>query len=206
MYAPPQAFQERWGEGFQGYAARLQELTDAVAGQCLTWEGQPICAAFFAISGGATASASHVWGQEVPYLQAVASPGDAFAQGYLSTVHFTAEELQAAAAAAWGEDLDFSGPAETWVTEISASPSEYVASAQVGGKTVTGEELREAFGLRSACFQLQVKDGVFQFAVHGWGHGVGMSQAGAAFLANQGFSYQEILAHYYPGTTLEGVA
>lgn len=206
VYAPPQAFQERWGEGFQGYAARLQELTDAVAGQCLTWEGQPICAAFFAISGGATASASHVWGQEVPYLQAVASPGDAFAQGYLSTVHFTAEELQAAAAAAWGEDLDFSGPAETWVTEISASPSEYVASAQVGGKTVTGEELRETFGLRSACFQLQVEDGVFQFAVHGWGHGVGMSQAGAAFLANQGFSYQEILAHYYPGTTLEGVA
>ena len=68
---------------------------------------------------------------------------------------------------------------------------------------VTGEELREALGLRSACFQLRVVDEVFQFTVHGWGHGVGMSQAGAAYLASQGESYQEILAHYYPGTGLD---
>lgn len=81
-----------------------------------------------------------------------------------------------------------------------------MTSATVGGRLCTGEELREAFGLRSACFTLDTSGGEFQFTVKGWGHGVGMSQAGAAFLANQGASYQEILAHYYPGALLEGAA
>lgn len=37
----------------------------------------------------------------------------------------------------------------------------------------------------------------------GWGHGVGMSQYGARGMAENGFTYDEILYHYYPGTYLE---
>ena len=37
---------------------------------------------------------------------------------------------------------------------------------------------------------------------HGWGHGVGMSQWGAYGYAQNGFTYDKILAHYYPGTVL----
>ena len=36
----------------------------------------------------------------------------------------------------------------------------------------------------------------------GYGHGVGLSQYGAKYMAEQGASYPEILAHYYEGTTL----
>jgi stage II sporulation protein D len=36
----------------------------------------------------------------------------------------------------------------------------------------------------------------------GWGHGVGMSQYGALGLAREGWTYAQILAHYYPGTEL----
>ena len=43
----------------------------------------------------------------------------------------------------------------------------------------------------------------FQFDGHGWGHGVGMSQYGAKGMADQGYTYDQILAFYYPGTTLE---
>ena len=194
------------GEAAPAYYETLQQAVAAVKGQRLTWEGEPICAAFFAISGGATESSANVWGQEFPYLQSVASPGDCFASGYLSTVTLTAQELQAAGEAAWGDGVDFSLPREQWFTDIAATPAGYVTSATVGGRLCTGEELREAFGLRSACFTLDTSGGEFQFTVKGWGHGVGMSQAGAAFLANQGASYQEILAHYYPGALLEGAA
>ena len=41
---------------------------------------------------------------------------------------------------------------------------------------------------------------VFQLRGHGWGHGVGLCQIGAATMAIEGFSYRDILAHYYPGT------
>ena len=36
----------------------------------------------------------------------------------------------------------------------------------------------------------------------GWGHGVGLCQIGAAVMASEGYSYKEILSHYYPGTEL----
>ncbi|MBQ8079892.1 MAG: sporulation protein, partial [Oscillospiraceae bacterium] len=48
-----------------------------------------------------------------------------------------------------------------------------------------------------------VSDGYFAFSTYGYGHGVGMSQNGANFYAiNAGWNYQDILFHYYPGTTL----
>lgn len=204
VYVPRAAMEERWGEDFPAHYEKLQSIVQAVEGQLLTWEGEPICAAFFAISGGATEASANVWGQDFPYLQSVASPGDCLTGGYLSTVALTAEELQAAAQAAWPGEVDFSGPEAEWVGGTETTPAGYVASAAVGGRPCTGEELREAFGLRSACFTLAHSQGLFQFTVHGWGHGVGMSQAGAAFLASQGAGYREILAHYYPGAALSG--
>ena len=36
----------------------------------------------------------------------------------------------------------------------------------------------------------------------GWGHGVGLSQWGAKTLAENGWLYADILAHYFPGTVL----
>src|SRR5690349_18207939 len=54
-----------------------------------------------------------------------------------------------------------------------------------------------------SCFVAPAGSGpLFLFSGHGWGHGVGMSQYGAYGYALHGWSYQQILSHYYPGTTL----
>ena len=76
VYVPQSAMEQRWGEDFSSYYETLQAIAASVKGQVLTWEGEPICAAFFAISGGATETAGNVWTEDLPYLQAVASPGD----------------------------------------------------------------------------------------------------------------------------------
>ncbi len=47
------------------------------------------------------------------------------------------------------------------------------------------------------------QNGVFLLAGEGWGHGAGMSQAGAKGMANEGFTYREILGHYYTGTVVQ---
>ena len=72
-----------------------------------------------------------------------------------------------------------------------------VVSQTVGGVSLTGREWRERCGLRSACFTVTYADGEFRFAVKGYGHGVGMSQYGAQFLARSGYTWEEILHHYY---------
>ena len=45
-------------------------------------------------------------------------------------------------------------------------------------------------------------DATFTFTGHGYGHGVGMGQYGAQGYALQGWTHEQILAHYYQGTTL----
>ncbi|MDR1403608.1 MAG: SpoIID/LytB domain-containing protein [Tannerellaceae bacterium] len=45
--------------------------------------------------------------------------------------------------------------------------------------------------------------GRFVFTGAGWGHGVGLCQIGAAVMGAQGYDYKQILAHYFPHTSLE---
>ncbi len=47
---------------------------------------------------------------------------------------------------------------------------------------------------------ITLKDGIYDIKGKGWGHGVGMSQYGAKAMADQGKSYTDILAFYYPET------
>ena len=49
-----------------------------------------------------------------------------------------------------------------------------------------------------------VGNGTFVFEGSGNGHGVGLSQNGAQGMAQQGYSYEEIIKHYYTGVTIEG--
>lgn len=207
VYAPESAMRERWGEDYDQYKALLDRVVDQVYGQTLTYQGKLALTSYFAISSGSTEAVENVWspdaGAEHPYLQAVASPGDQFSDGYLSTVSFTEEELRSAAAQL-APDADLSGPLDSWLTALEYTPSGTVKTAVLGGTAVTGQELRSALGLRSAAFTVAAREDGLVFTVRGWGHGVGMSQVGAVFLAKRGADYREILAHYYPGTRLTG--
>lgn len=202
VYVPKEAMQERWGKNFSEYYSTLESIVKEVCGQQLTENGSTACTTYFAISAGNTETAENVWGPGLAYLQAVASPGDAFCDGYLSEMSFSAGEIKAAAGRLAEKNFDFSGPEEDWFQNQERSPSGYTNSIQLGGVTLTGAELRSMLSLRSTCFEISYADGGFTFTVRGWGHGVGMSQAGAVFLARQGADYREILSYYYPGLSL----
>ena len=47
------------------------------------------------------------------------------------------------------------------------------------------------------------KETMFRLNGRGWGHGVGLCQIGAAVMADKGYNYKQILAHYFPNTTLK---
>ena len=59
--------------------------------------------------------------------------------------------------------------------------------------------------LYSSWFEVHKSQMSNQFTLigHGWGHGVGLCQIGAAEMAAEGFSYDQILAHYYPHSELK---
>ena len=56
--------------------------------------------------------------------------------------------------------------------------------------------------LPSGFFYIRQEGENIVFVGGGYGHGVGMSQNGVKTMADQGKTYEEILAHYYPQTSL----
>ncbi len=198
-----ETLRQNWGENYDAYIQKIREAVEATAGQYLTYEGQPVFAAFHSSSAGATEDCGQVWNPS-PYLISVSSPETAEdVPNYVSLVECTPLDFRDTLLYAHPE-ADFTGDECSWIGEITLDPSGRVATVVLGGVSMEGTELRQLFSLRSTAFTLEYTGGIFRFAVTGYGHGVGMSQYGANVMAQQGETYTGILAHYYPGTVLVG--
>ena len=204
-----QAWQDRdtamaaWGADGERNEAKIANAVAATDGQALVYGGAPILAVFHAASAGQTSGAGAVWSGDLPYLQSVSSPEDDGAvPNYYSRVEIPNHQFRKTFLAAHPE-ADFSGDPKGWIGEAAlAEDGVRVDTITVGGVTVRGVEIRQLYGLRSTAFETEAEDGKVVFYVTGYGHGVGMSQYGADYLARQGYTYQEILAHYYTDVTI----
>ena len=76
------------------------------------------------------------------------------------------------------------------------------ATLTVGKELIIRRFLSESH-LYSSWFDVEMTDDEVVLHGHGWGHGVGLCQIGAAVMAAKGKTFEEILSFYYPGTTLE---
>ena len=200
-YVTPELMRTRYGERYDEYYARLDEAARDVNGLVLRCGDELIDAVFHAISPGATECSADVWGGERSYLVSVASPGDCYAPGYQTEVSLSSEELRAALLAADGS-LTLEGDPAAWLTDVRSTAAGSVTSLSAGGRTLGGDTVRSALGLRSQCFSFSFADDTFTFTVRGYGHGVGMSQVGAQYMAQQGASWEEILLWYYPTASI----
>lgn len=194
-----------------------------VAHVLVTYNGQVCFTPYFASASTGTASAAEVWGNDRAWLQAVDSPYDQQiatnwnTNGNSSgTARFSRQTLQDRIKDVM--DIDLSGvDPNSWFTIQSANAYGWVAKIQVGPDasvgTVSGRWFRENLlarqsvdgrSLRSQCFTVSYNADLdcFIFDVYGYGHGCGMSQWGAIGYARNGWSYRDILTHYFVGTTL----
>lgn len=191
-----------WGTRYDANHARLSALVDSVLTQVLCYEGAPAGTSYFAISNGRTEASENVWGTALPYLVSVDSSTDLSADHYEYALTLSAQQT-AQQLAALGLTADLAAP-EQWFGTPEYTAAGYVAALPVCGQRITGTALRQALGLRSTCFTVRYESGAFCFTTKGYGHGVGLSQWGAKALAEQGQNFADILAHYYPGTSLSG--
>lgn len=197
----PACCQAYWDpEAYDGSVESLKKIQGAVEatrGLVLTYEDELIEATYFSSSGGRTEDAVAVWGNDVPYLQATDSPEYGYEDQYLKTVTFTGEQFQEAL----GQVL--TGSCRDWFGAVTLTNGGGVDTMVIGGRKYTGPELRKLLGLRSTAFSLSVSGNTITITTRGYGHRVGMSQYGAEAMAVEGYTFQQILAHYYQGTVLE---
>ena len=192
---------ENWGGDAGQNLRRVRTAVAETDGTVLTYQGEPILAAFHSSSAGQTEDSAALWGA-TPYLVSVSSPETAAdVPNYVSEVKLTPEALRDAIQKERPE-VAFPDAPEQWIGAVTPDESGRVGEIAIGSETFTGAELRSILQLRSAAFTAKYTDGKFTFTVTGYGHGVGMSQYGANVMAKQGSGCTEILAHYYPGTEL----
>ena len=191
---------EKWGESYKIYHEKIAKCVNEVKDIILTYNGEPINAVFHAISNGQTENATDVWGGSYPYLISVQSAGDKLSPAYKSTVTVSSEDFKKKLTengAELGENP------EKWVEKITNTETGMVKEIVIGKKSFKGTEIRKIFNLRSSTFAVKYENKSFVFTVCGYGHGVGMSQYGANYMAQQGFSYKQILEHYYKNVECE---
>ncbi|MDR1674315.1 MAG: stage II sporulation protein D [Oscillospiraceae bacterium] len=192
---------ETFGEKYEENYAKISAAADEVLNKIIVYQGEPIVAAFHSLSSGNTENSSDVWdGSPVDYLVSKPSLNDVYAPKYEQEYQFTPEEIAEKFKAKY-PDLIFPELENNWFYIDSVTDAGSVKYIIVGDKTIRGREFREILGLRSACFEVKFNK-VFTVTTRGYGHGVGMSQYGANFMANSGILYDEILKHYYTGVEI----
>ena len=194
VYNTVDQLKQKWGSSFNTYYSKIQNAVKSTQGQCLTYNGSYIEALFFSTSNGRTEDAVNVWGNSVPYLKSVESPWDTSVSGFSQTKSISMSEISSKL-----------GVTLTSVSDISITNrtvGNRVANVSICGKNYTGVKIRQLLGLRSADFEVSQSGNNIVFTTKGYGHGVGMSQYGANEMGKAGYSYLQILKHYYTGVSI----
>ncbi len=176
---------------------KIVDAVNSTQGKIITYKGKPINAFFHSNSGGKTEAPVDVWGGTgYPYLQAVATAGeDAYSQ-YSSNASFSKKEFEEKIKKEHS-DFKINFKEKDCIKIEEYTDGNRVKTIKIGNLELSGVEVRNLFGLRSANFKVEINGDNIEFEVVGYGHGVGMSQTGADSLAKEGENYEDIIHHYY---------
>lgn len=184
---------------------KIVSAVDDTKGKIITYEGKPINAFFHSNSGGETEAPINVWGGSgYPYLQSVSTSGeDAYSQ-YSSEAEFTKKEFEEKIKKEHSDfKIDYKNKDCIKIKEYTEGNR--VKTIIIGNLELSGVEVRNIFGLRSANFKVGIKDEKIKFEVLGYGHGVGMSQTGADSMAKEGKNFEDIIHHFYTGVEIKNM-
>ena len=187
----------RWEENVkEEYWKKIEEAVNTTKGKYITYNGEVINAFFHSNSGGTTELPINVWGGSYPYLQIVETSGEEAYSGYSSEVRISKDELISKMFTKY-IDFEINFEDENCIKILENNESNRVKKIKIGNKELTGVEVRNLFGLKSAKFSFEIVENEMIFSVIGYGHGVGLSQSGSDSLAKQGYDYISIIKHYY---------
>ena len=193
---------EKWGATAQAYQERILRAVMETKGMIITYEGEPITVLYHAVSGGRTEDVQAVFSKSLPYLKSVDSSGEESNSKFQTVQTFPLVEAAKILNSAFpGANI----LADTIALQVSIerrTETGRAAEMRVGDLTVAAKDFRAALSLNSTLFTISSNESAITFTEKGYGHGVGMSQAGANAMAAAGAAWQDILTHYYTGVQI----
>lgn len=187
---------EKWGNNYNKYYEKIKVAVNSTENEIITYNDEVIIAYYFAMSNGYTEDASLVFSEQ-PYLESVNSKWDnSTINNFQVNIDYNKEEFC--------ELLNISCDSLN-IDNILRSKTNRVNKIIINKKEFSGTKFRELLKLRSTDFDIKITNDIINITTYGYGHGVGMSQYGANGMANDGYTYDEIINHYYTNTTLSKI-
>ncbi|MGE7763690.1 stage II sporulation protein D [Peribacillus sp. NPDC096540] len=196
VYMNNDELKEQWGSDYKWKMKKINKAIKETQGQILTYNGKPITATFFSTSNGYTENSEDYWEAEFPYLKSVSSPWDKESPKFYNKMVVDAADFE--------KKLGVNLSSGTTIgTVIERTSGNRVGVVEIGGKKLTGKQIREKLGLKSSDFNWERQGNQIVITTKGYGHGVGMSQYGANGMAREGKNYEDIVKYYYKGVKVQ---
>ena len=189
------------------YWGKIEKAVQETEGLIIVYNGVVANPVFHSNSGGKTENAEDVWnGVMVPYLKSVVSLGEETTPEFRDVVIIKATDFCSKLKKEHPEFKINEKDVFKDIKILDLTEGGRVDNIKIGNITVKGTDFRRIFSLKSANFKIDKGEGnTVKIITAGYGHGVGMSQWGANYMAKNGSSYKEILKYYYQGVEIESI-
>lgn len=195
VYLDDATLKERWKDGYTEKMNKLKQAVVETKGEYLQYQGEVVEAFFFSTSTGKTENCEEVFTQALPYLRSVDSQWDSeVSPVFSSSVDISLLDFYSKL------NLPYQTTVDVQITKTTSTGR--VKELTINGQSFTGNQVYSALGLRSTFFTISQVGNNIHVDIKGFGHGVGMSQYGALAMAKKGYTYDQILKHYYQGVEI----
>ena len=189
-YIDNDKMKSKWKSNYNKYYTKISNAVNDTKGEYMTYNDKVIIAFYFSISNGKTENVENVFSQKLDYLVSVDSSWD-------KKANYNEKKLKI-------KVIDFLKKLnikdnKIYDIKIDRSSTNRVNNIKINNSNYKGTKFRSLLGLRSTDFNITYDNDFVYIHTVGYGHGVGMSQYGANYMAYDGYSYDEILKHYYTG-------
>ena len=196
VYLDDESLKNKWKDKYEERIQKIKKVVLDTKGEYLTYNGKVIEAFFFSTSSGLTENCEEVFVEALPYLRSVDSHYDE-----ISPVYETEKVIN------YAEFCNKLGienvPLNINITKTTSTGR--IKNITINGVNFTGNQVTQRLGLRSNYFEIKQDNDNIIVTTKGYGHGVGMSQYGANGMAKEGYTYKDILNHYYTNVEISKI-
>ena len=195
VYLDDEYLHTAWGSNYIKNINKLRTAVNETIDEYLEYDGEVIDALFFSTSNGYTEDSGNIFNFTTPYLQSVESPWDKDVTDIYQTKKMSLTEFYKLLNLPYTKNLN--------IEILKRSKTKRILLLKINNNEFKGTEVYNKLSLKSTDFTIELYGDYVLITMIGYGHGVGMSQYGAEGMAKAGYTYNEILKHYYTGTNLK---
>lgn len=198
VYYDNEELKNRWKDKYEENINKVKKIIIDTKGEYLVYDNEIIDAFFFSTSVGKTENSEEVFIEKLPYLRSVESNWDANTSPVFTEKKvFNLKSFYYLLGIKYNQKLN--------IEILKTTSTGRIKKIKINGKELTGSDVASKLGLRSSFFNIEKNNENIIIITKGYGHGVGMSQYGANGMAKEGYSYDQILKHYYQGVEIKKI-